>query len=252
MSKELTRQLLEAGVHFGHRTKKWNPKMKRYIYGEKNGIYIIDLEKTVRCLDKAREFLRRIVANQGDVLFVGTKPQAQEAIRDAAVRTGMNYVNNRWLGGTLTNFETIRKSVNRYEKLTRMKDDGTFDKLTKKEVAILTKEMQRFEKNFAGIAKMQRLPAAIVAIDAMHEAITIQEATRLAIPVVAVVDTNSNPDKVLYPIPGNDDAIRSIILIVNLLVESILEGKAERRGGTADDTVLSGRPSSRLQTQEAI
>lgn len=229
MSKELIRQLLEAGVHFGHQTKKWNPKMKRYIFGEKNGIYIIDLEKTVQCLEKASDYLRKTVAAGGEVLFVGTKPQAQEIIREAAERSGMYYVTVRWLGGLLTNFQTIRKSVRRYLELEEMKADGTFEKLTKKETAMLRKEMEKFEKNFAGVVKMERLPSAIVVIDATNELIAVKEAKRLEIPVVALVDTNSDPDLVQYPIPSNDDAIRSIRLITGILLDAVNEGKAARR-----------------------
>jgi len=229
LSKELIRQLLEAGVHFGHQTKKWNPKMKRYIFGEKNGIYIIDLEKTVQCVEKASEFLRKTVSAGGDVLFVGTKPQAQEIIREAAERSGMFYVTVRWLGGLLTNFQTIRKSVRRYIELQEMKTDGTFDKLTKKEAAMLKKEMEKFEKNFSGVAKMERLPSAIVVVDATNELIAVKEARRLEIPVVALVDTNSDPDMVQYPIPSNDDAIRSIRLLIGVLLDAVNEGRSSRR-----------------------
>ena len=235
MSKELVRQLLEAGVHFGHQTKKWNPRMKQYIFGEKNGIYIIDLEKTIQCINTASDFLRKTVSQGGDVLFVGTKPQAQDIIREVAERSGMFYINIRWLGGLLTNFQTVKKSVNRYVELNQMKADGTFDKLTKKEAAILTKEMGKFEKNFAGIVTMDRLPAALVIVDATHEDIAVKEAKRLAIPVVALVDTNANPDFINFPIPSNDDAIRSIRLITGILLDAVNEGKAGRadRGETA-------------------
>lgn len=234
MSKELVRQLLEAGVHFGHQTKKWNPRMKRYIFGEKNGIYIINLEKTIECITRACDFLRKTVADGGEIMFVGTKPQAQEIIREAAERSQMYHVNVRWLGGLLTNFQTIKKSVARYIELTEMKADGTFEKLTKKEAAILSKEMSKFEKNFSGIAKMSRLPNAIVIVDSTHEEIAVQEATRLGIPVVALVDTNSNPEVISYPIPGNDDAIRSIRLIVGILLDAINEGKSGRTGRASE------------------
>jgi small subunit ribosomal protein S2 len=233
LSKEMIQNLLEAGVHFGHRTRKWNPLMKRYIFGQKNGVYIIDLEKTAKQVEKARDFLRKTVANGGDILFVGTKPQAQEVIRDAASRTGMFHVNSRWLGGALTNFKTIRKSVRRYLTLCDMKVDGTFEKLTKKETSGITKEI-------AGVVAMEKLPKALVVVDCKHEIIAVREAARLKIPVVALVDTDSNPNLIAYPVPGNDDAIRSIILIVNLMVESILEGKAARKGeakhNRADET----------------
>lgn len=239
-NKEVLRQLLDAGVHFGHQTKKWNPKMKRYIFGKKNGIYIIDLEKTAQCLDRACDFLRQTVASGGDVLFVGTKPQAQDIIRDMAARSGMYHVNVRWLGGLLTNFQTIKKSVRRYIELTEMKADGTFDKLTKKEVAILTKEMAKFEKNFSGMSSMNRLPSAIIAVDATHEIIAVKEAIRLNIPVVALVDTNSNPDLVAHPIPSNDDAIRSIRLLLTILTDAVIEGKNARREPAPAARELSG------------
>ncbi len=202
--------------------------MKRFIFGEKNKIHIIDLEKAAECIDKAREFLCKIVQKGGDVFFVGTKTQAQEVVRNAATRTGMFFVNYRWLGGTLTNFKTIRKSVKRYQDLQEMKVDGTFEKLTKKEVSVLNKEMVKFEKNFAGVENMNKLPAAMVVVGARHEDIAIREAARLGIPIVGLVDTDSDPNKLTYPIPGNDDAIRSIVLVVNLLAESILEGKSAR------------------------
>ena len=229
MSKELVRQLLDAGVHFGHQTKKWNPKMKRFIFGEKNGIYIIDLEKTAECVSRACDFLRKTVAGGGEILFVGTKPQAQEIVRDIATRCGMYFVNIRWLGGMLTNFQTIRKSVKRYIELTEMKKDGTFEKLTKKEAALLTKKMSKFEKNFSGVINLVKLPAVVVVVDATREIIAVKEAALLNIPVVALVDTNADPDRVTYPIPSNDDAIRSIRLLLSVMLESILEGKAIRK-----------------------
>lgn len=214
--------------------------MKRFIFGEKNGIYVIDLEKTADCISKACEFLRQTVENGGDVLFVGTKPQAQEIIRDVATRCGMYYVNARWLGGLLTNFQTIRKSVKRYLDLNKMKADGTFEKLTKKEAASLTKEMTKFEKTFSGVCEMSRLPAALIVIDATHELIAVKEAFRLNIPVVALVDTNANPDLVAYPIPANDDAIRSIRLIMNILMESLLEGRASRKAPSEKGALQEG------------
>jgi len=206
--------------------------MKKFIFGEKNGIYIIDLEKTIECINSASDFLRKTVTEGGDVLFVGTKPQAQEIIREAAERTNMFYINVRWLGGLLTNFQTIKKSVARYLELCEMRDNGTFEKLTKKETSTLTKEMLKFEKNFSGVSKMTRLPSAIVVVDSTHENIAVLEAKRLSIPVVALVDTNSNPEQVSYPIPSNDDAIRSIRLIIGILADSIQEGKSSRAAGT--------------------
>ena len=224
MSKELVQNLLEAGVHFGHQTKKWNPKMKPYIFGEKNGIYIIDLEKTVAHLERACKFIHDVSARGEAVLFVGTKPQAQAIIQSEAKRCGMYFVSHRWLGGTLTNYQTIRNSIRRYKSLLLMRQDGTFDALKKKEVAELGKEIDKLEKSLAGIAEMGRLPGALFVIDAKNEEIAIKEANRLGIPVVAIVDTDSDPDRVQYPIPGNDDAIRSIKLLTSIVVDSVLEG----------------------------
>ena len=232
MSKELVQGLLEAGVHFGHQTKKWNPKMKPYIFGEKNNIYIIDLEKTVVHLTRACRFMAETASQGVPILFVGTKPQAQPIIEEEAKRCGMFFVSHRWLGGTLTNYQTIRNSIRRYKSLLLMKSDGTFDALTKKEVAELGKEISKHEKSLAGIAEMGRLPGALFVIDAKNEEIAIKEANRLGIPVVAVVDTDSDPDLVQYPIPGNDDAIRSIKLLTSIIVDSVREGlqKVKRAG----------------------
>lgn len=224
MSKELVTNLLEAGVHFGHQTKKWNPKMKPYIFGEKNGIYIIDLEKTVGLLTSACNFIRSVAAKGAPVLFVGTKPQAQEIIELEAKRAGMFYVNHRWLGGMLTNYQTIRNSIRRYKSLISMRTDGTFEVLTKKEIAEIEKEIKKLESGLAGIAEMGGLPGAIFVIDAKKEDIAIKEANRLGIPVVAIVDTDSDPDLVQYPIPGNDDAIRSIKLLTKIVTDSLIEG----------------------------
>ena len=224
MSKELIQSLLEAGVHFGHQTRKWNPRMKPYIFGEKTGVHIIDLEKTAGCLEKACAFIRDIAAQGVPILYVGTKPQAQPVIEQEAKRAGMYYVNHRWLGGMLTNFDTIRNSVRRYKSLILMREDGTFEALTKKEVAELEKEIVRLEKNLAGVAEMPRLPGAMFVIDAKNEEIAIKEARRLNIPVVAIVDTNWDPETVDYPVPGNDDAIRSIKLLTGILTDSLLEG----------------------------
>ena len=235
MSKELVQSLLEAGVHFGHQTKKWNPKMKPFIFGEKSGIYIIDLEKTVSHLIRACNFMRDVAAKGVPILFVGTKPQAQEIIESEAKRCGMYYVHHRWLGGTLTNYQTIRNSVRRYRSLITMREDGTFDALTKKEVSELEKEITRLEKNLAGVAQMEKLPGALFVIDAKKEEIAVKEAVRLGIPVVAIVDTDSDPDLVEYPIPGNDDAIRSIKLLTGIVVDSVVEGlqKVNRSGAKA-------------------
>ncbi len=235
MSKELVRQLLEAGVHFGHQTRKWNPRMKKYIFGEKNGIYIIDLEKTVANLTRACNFMRDIASQGVPVLFVGTKPQAQPIVEAEAKRAGMFYVNHRWLGGMLTNFQTIRNSVRRYRSLILMREDGTFDALTKKEVSELEKEIMKLEKNLKGVAEMGRLPGVIFIVDAKKETIAIKEANRLGIPVVGIVDTDSDPDLVQYPIPANDDAIRSIKLITGIITDSVIEGlqKVQRAGKDA-------------------
>ncbi len=224
-SKELIQKLLEAGVHFGHQTRKWNPKMKPYIYGEKNNIYVIDLEKTASCLERACDFIRKTAQTGAPILFVGTKPQAQTIIEEAAKRCGMYFVSHRWLGGMLTNYQTIRNSVRRYKTLLTMREDGTFDALTKKEVAELEKEIAKLQRALAGVVEMEKLPAAIFAIDAKKEDIGIKEANRLGIPVVAIVDTDSNPDLVQYPIPANDDAIRSITLITQMIADSLLEGR---------------------------
>lgn len=237
MSKELAQSLLEAGVHFGHQTKKWNPKMKQYIYGEKNGIYIVDLEKTMQHLTRACHFIRETASQGVPILLVGTKPQAQPIIEEEAKRCGMYFVNHRWLGGMLTNFATIRNSVRRYKQLIQMKEDGTFELLKKKEISLLEKEITKHEKNLIGVASMEKLPGALFVIDAKHEEIAIKEANRLGIPVVAIVDTDSDPDLVQYPIPGNDDAIRSIKLLTSIIVDSLIEGlqKVRRNNPSVKD-----------------
>lgn len=224
MSKELVQNLLEAGVHFGHQTKKWNPKMKPYIFGEKSGIYIIDLEKTVAHLTRACNFIREVASKGVPILFVGTKPQAQEIVEQEATRAGMYYVNHRWLGGMLTNYQTIRNSIRRYHSLILMRTDGTFEAVTKKEVSELEKEIAKLEKNLGGVSKMDKLPGAMFVIDVKKENIAVQEANRLGIPVVAIVDTDSDPDNIQYPIPGNDDAIRSIKLLTSIITDSLIEG----------------------------
>lgn len=245
MSKELVQNLLEAGVHFGHQTKKWNPKMKPYIFGQKNNIYIIDLEKTVEHIQRACKFIHDTTAKGEVILFVGTKPQAQSIIVNEAKRCGMYYVSNRWLGGMLTNYQTIRNSINRYKSLLLMREDGTFEALKKKEVANLEKEITKLEKNLAGIVDMKKLPGAIFVIDAKKEEIAIKEANRLKIPVVAIVDTDSDPTTVEYAIPGNDDAIRSIKLLTGIIVDSVVEGlqKVKRNiretGATESDNALA-------------
>ena len=219
------KQLLEAGVHFGHQTRRWNPKMARYIFTERNGIYIIDLQKTVKKLDEAYNFVRDVAAEGGDILFVGTKKQAQESIRDEATRCGMHYVNARWLGGMLTNFRTIRKRIDRLEQLRTMSEDGTFDLLPKKEVVKLQLEIEKLEKYLGGVKNMQGLPKALFIVDPHKERIAVAEARKLNIPIVAIVDTNCNPDEIDYVIPGNDDAIRAVKLIAGTMANAVLEGK---------------------------
>jgi len=222
---ELIKQLLEAGVHFGHQTKRWNPKMKKFIFGSRSSIYIVDLEKTEECLNKARDFLLDIATKGEFVLFVGTKKQAQEVVQAEAIRAGMYYVTERWPGGLLTNFSTITKSINRLKDIERMKEDGTYQKFTKKEVALLEKELAKLKKNFSGIVAMEKMPKAVFIVDTMKEDTAVKEARRLKIPIVALIDTNSNPELVDYPIPGNDDATKSIKLVTNLLAEAVIEGR---------------------------
>ncbi|MGQ9693229.1 MAG: 30S ribosomal protein S2 [Thermodesulfobacteriota bacterium] len=225
MSTITMKQLLEAGVHFGHQTKRWNPKMKEYIFGSRNGIYIIDLQKTVRLFKEAYKAVLDTVAAGGTVLFVGTKKQAQDAVAEEAQRAGMFYVNQRWLGGTLTNFRTIKKNIERMNKLQAMKEDGTFEALPKKEVLQLEKERAKIEKTLGGIKEMAELPKLLYVVDPRKEKIAVHEARKLGIPIVAIVDTNCDPDEVDYVIPGNDDAIRAIRLISAKIADACLEGK---------------------------
>ena len=225
MSVISIKQLLEAGVHFGHHTRRWNPKMAEYIYTERNGIYIIDLQKTVKKFEEAYMFVREVAAEGGNLLFVGTKKQAADAIKDEAQRCGMFYVNARWPGGMLTNFKTIKKSIARLNQLEQMAEDGTFAALPKKEVAMLNKEKENLEKSYGGIKTMEGLPAAIFIVDPRKEANAVLEAKKLGIPVVAIVDTNCDPDDADYIIPGNDDAIRAIKLISAALADAVIEGK---------------------------
>lgn len=219
------KQLLEAGVHFGHQTRRWNPKMDKYIFTERNGIYIIDLQKTVKLVDQAYNAMRDLVGNDGIALFVGTKKQAQDSIADEATRAGQYYVNHRWLGGTLTNWETIQKRIKHLKNIKEMEVDGTFDVLPKKEVVGLLKEKERLEKFLGGIEDMPRIPDVMFVVDPRKEKIAIQEAHKLNIPVIAMVDTNCDPDDVDYVIPSNDDAIRAIKLITGGMAEAILEAK---------------------------
>jgi len=222
---DLIKQLLEAGVHFGHKTSRWNPKMKKFIFGERSGIYIIDLEKTEECLNAARDFLLDITSKGEIVLFVGTKKQAQEVVKQEAIRCGMYYVTERWPGGLLTNYATVKKSINRLKEIERMQLDGTFKKLTKKEIARLEKELGKLNKNFSGIAQMERMPKAIFIVDTKKEDTAVKEAKRLSIPIIGLIDTNCNPDQVTYPIAGNDDATKSVRLITSLIADSVVEGR---------------------------
>ena len=219
------KQLLEAGVHFGHPTRRWNPKMQEYIFTERNGIYIIDLQKTVKKFEEAYMFVRDLSAENGTILFVGTKKQAAEVIKDEAVRCGMYYVNVRWPGGMMTNFKTIKKSINRLNSLNKMAEDGTFDMLPKKEVASLQKEIFDLEKNLGGIKTMEKLPDAIFIVDPRKERNAVLEAKKLGIPVIAIIDTNCDPDDADYVIPGNDDAIRAIKLISSVIADAVIEGR---------------------------
>ncbi|WP_342430587.1 30S ribosomal protein S2 [Neobacillus sp. FSL H8-0543] len=225
MSVISMKQLLEAGVHFGHQTRRWNPKMKKYIFTERNGIYIIDLQKTVKKVEEAYNWVKELAGNGGTVLFVGTKKQAQDSVKEEAARSGMYFVNQRWLGGTLTNFETIQKRITRLKDIERMSEDGTFEVLPKKEVVILTKELDRLEKFLGGIKDMKKLPDALFIIDPRKERIAVAEAKKLNIPIVGIVDTNCDPDEIDVVIPANDDAIRAVKLLTGKMADAILEGK---------------------------
>ena len=219
------KQLLEAGVHFGHQTRRWNPKMATYIYTERNGIYIIDLQKTVKKLEEAYNFVREVSANGGNILFVGTKKQAQDAIKEEAIRCGGYYVNARWLGGMMTNFRTMRTRIDRLAQLKKMEEDGTFAMLPKKEVTKLQGEIEKLEKYLGGVKEMKKIPAALFIVDPRKERNAIAEAKKLGIPVVAIVDTNCDPDEIDYVIPGNDDAIRAIRLIAAAMANAAIEGR---------------------------
>lgn len=225
MSSITMKQLLEAGVHFGHQTKRWDPKMKPYIFGARNGIHIIDLQKTVHLFKEGCKFIKETTAKGEPILFVGTKKQAQDAVAEEAKRCGMFYISQRWLGGILTNFKTVKQSIERLKKIEQMKTDGTYDALTKKEVALLEKEREKLEKTIGGIKEMNRLPGAIFIIDSKKEEIAVSEAKKLGIPIVAVVDTNCDPTGIDYIIPGNDDAIRAIRLFAQKMADAVMEGK---------------------------
>jgi len=238
------KQLLEAGVHFGHQTRRWNPKMAEYIFAERNGIYIIDLQKTVRKIDDAYRAVSEIIANGGEMLFVGTKKQAQESIKEEAIRCGMYYVNERWLGGMLTNFKTMQTRVQRLKDLEKMQEDGRMGLLPKKEVAQLEHEMEKLQRNLGGVKGMKRVPDVLFIVDSRKEHIAIQEARNLGIPIVAIVDTNCDPDEVDYVIPGNDDAIRAIKLIAGRLADAVLEAKQGEQSGEAAEATAEALDKS--------
>jgi small subunit ribosomal protein S2 len=240
MASIAMKDLLEAGVHFGHQTRRWNPKMKRYIYGSRNGIYIIDLHQSLKLFDDAQKFIQDTVVEGGTILFVGTKKQASDAVAEAAVRSRQYYVNQRWLGGMLTNFRTIQLRIARLRELTQMEAEGTFLKYSKKEAAELTEEKDKLERFLGGIKDMPQLPAALFIVDTKKEHIAVAEARALGIPIVAIVDTNCDPDEVDYLIPGNDDAIRAIKLITNKIAEAIVEVKQHEWESTGEPTDLSG------------
>ena len=233
MSVVSMKQLLEAGVHFGHQTRRWNPKMAEYIFTERNGIYIIDLAKTVKKLEEAYMFIREIAADGGEVLFVGTKKQAQDSIKEEAERCGMSFVNARWLGGMLTNFNTIQKRIRRLAQLNAMEADGTFDLLPKKEVIKLNLEREKLEKFMGGITEMKQMPAAMFIVDPRKERIAVAEAKKLGLPIIAIVDTNCDPDEIDAVIPGNDDAIRAVKLIAETIAAAVIEGRQGSEMGTA-------------------
>ncbi len=236
------KSLLEAGVHFGHQTRRWNPKMARFIFAERNGIYIIDLQKTVKKIQEAYNFIKSVAANKGTILFVGTKKQAQETIKEEATRAGMHFINQRWLGGTLTNFETIQKRIDYLKRIEAMKEDGTYDLLPKREVSAKEKERVKLEKYLGGIKNMRKLPQALFIIDPKKEHIAVSEARKLNIPTVGIVDTNCDPDEIDYVIPGNDDAIRAIKLLTQTVSNAIIEG----REGRSEDT---GAPAATDETE---
>ncbi len=249
------KQLLEAGVHFGHQTRRWNPKMKPYIFGARNGIYIIDLQKTVRMFKVAYEFVVETTANGGNVLFVGTKKQARESIEEETKRAGMPYVNHRWLGGMLTNFHTIQKSIDKLKKIESMFEDGSIERFPKKEILKLERLRQKLERNLGGIKDMNGLPSVVYVVDARYEQIAIKEANKLGIPVVAIVDTNCEPDGIDYIIPGNDDAIRAIRLLTSLMANACLKGReiyeAARQAETDKEAEALEEKESRGAAEES-
>jgi small subunit ribosomal protein S2 len=244
------KELLEAGVHFGHQVKRWNPKMKKYIFGERNGIYIIDLQKTLKGLEDAYSFVREVASTGASILFVGTKKQAQDSLLEEAQKASAFYVNQRWLGGMLTNFLTVKKSIERLKKIDAMKEDGTFDILPKKEAAYLEKERVKLEKNLSGIKDMEEVPGIVFIVDPKKERIAVHEAKKLSIPIVAVVDTNCDPDEIDYVIPGNDDAIRAIKLLTSKIADAVLEGK-NMREKAAEKEAEEKQIEEKVQTEEA-
>jgi len=244
------KDLLEAGVHFGHQTKRWNPKMKEFIFGERNGIYIIDLGKTAKLFREAEQFVGRLASEGRTVLFVGTKRQAQDAIAEEAQRCGMYYVNQRWLGGLLTNFTTIQRSLGRLRDLEAMSTDGRYESLSKKEIARLEKEKRKLQKNLDGIRHMSRLPDALFVVDTRNEQIAVDEARKLKIPVIGIVDTNCDPDQVDFPVPGNDDALRAIRLFASRMAESVLEGRAFRESEQAETPEAVEAPGGPVVAQQ--
>jgi small subunit ribosomal protein S2 len=243
------RQMLEAGVHFGHQTRKWNPKMRRFIFGERNGIYIIDLEQTLNRVESAYNFVRDLAANGGSIMFIGTKKQAQDPVRSYAEKTGMPYVNERWLGGMLTNFETIAKRVGKMQEYERMRSTGEFDAMPKKEALLLTRELEKLQKNLGGIRGMSKRPDAVFILDTKKEHIAVTEANKLGIPIVAVVDTNVDPDVIQFPIPGNDDAIRANTLMARVIADAIEEGRFI--AGKRNPQVQNAAPRQRSAEEEA-
>ena len=250
MSNVTLRDLLEAGVHFGHQTQRWNPKMRKYIFMERNGIYILDLQKSLACLERACKLVRETVAGGGSILFVGTKKQAKDTIRESAEDCGQHFVTERWLGGMLTNFQTIRRSLQRFQELEQMKLDASWELISKKERARLDKELGKLDKVFHGIKALDRPPAALFVIDTIKEKIAVTEAKKLGIPVVAVVDTNSDPDGVTHPIPGNDDAIRAIQLLTRTVAEAVKEGAAKARDSREMSARMAAEQASRSEKAE--
>ena len=251
MSIVSMRQMLEAGVHFGHQTHRWNPRMKRFIFGERNGIYIIDLEQTLDRVETSYKFVRDMVANGGSILFIGTKKQAQDPIKFFAEKCGMPYINERWLGGMLTNFDTIAKRVSKMQDYERMRDTGEFDLMPKKEALLISRELEKLQKNLSGIRNMSRRPTAVFIIDTMKESIAVTEANKLGLPVIAVVDTNVNPDLITFPIPGNDDAIRANELMARVICEAVIEGRfiAEKTSGRS--SAPAAAPVARTADEQA-